>query len=406
MEDTAISHQRKTLDYIQVAAVSQLFKDRLSVVLGARRDDLTNQQETTAGMPTAALTRAPQLGAVVVNPTTGRPEATVGAVGINSYTPTSYNTGAVFFVLPWLGVTSNYSETFSTPNNGTNLLDGSPPGISKSTGKDFGLRLDLLEGRVFVNLNYYSTKQVDRIITGLRINEINRIWTNLNRIDLANVNYRDLESVSGRGYEAEVTANPTRALRLMFNLALPRTILDSNYEQLRTYLADNLATWQAGATDLTNPNRTQINTDLNNIRNDLNNAVIGTVLNNTTDYTANTYVTYTVPQGKFKGVGIGGGLNVRGPTKVGAMAGNAYSYLYAPRYTLVAAHLNYSRRFGRISARFQLNATNLLDDQTLVITGFNTYRPGNIAANPLITAPSAYRYNDPRKLTLTANFGF
>mgnify|MGYP000034905312 CR=1 FL=1 len=59
----------------QVAAVSQLFKDRLNVVLGARRDDLTNVQETTAGMPTAPVTRAPQLGAVVLNPATGRPEA-------------------------------------------------------------------------------------------------------------------------------------------------------------------------------------------------------------------------------------------------------------------------------------------------------------------------------------------
>lgn len=405
-EDTAISHQKKTLDYVQVAAVSQLFKEKLNVVLGARRDDLTNVQETTAGMPTAAVTRAPQLGAVVVNPATGRPEATVGAVGINSYQPTSYNVGAVYSVVPWLGVTGNFSETFSAPNNGTNLLDGTPPGISKSTGKDFGLRLDLLEGRVFVNLNYYRSKQVDRLITGLRITEINRIWTNLNRTDLANVNYRDLESVSGRGFEAEVTANPTRTLRLMLNVGLPRTTLDSTYEQLRTYVAANLAKWQAGATDTTNPNRGQINTDLTNIQNDLNNAVTGTLLNSTTKYTANGYATVTIPKGPLKGVAFGGGMNLRGPTKVGATAGNAFDYLYAKSYRLVSAHVNYSRRIGRINARFQLNVSNALDDETLVITGYNTYRAGNIATNPLITAPSAYRYNDPRKLTFTASFGF
>jgi outer membrane receptor protein involved in Fe transport len=405
-EDTAISHQRKTLDYIQVAAVSQLFKDRLNVVIGARRDDLTNRQETTSGIPTAAVTRAPQLGAVVINPATGRPEAIAGAVGLNTFTPTSYNVGAVYFVLPWLGLTSNFSETFSTPNNGTNLLDGTPPGISKSTGKDFGVRLDLLEGRVYVSLNRYSSKQVDRLITGLRITEINRIWTNLNRVDLANVNYRDLESVSGSGYEMEVTANPTRALRLMFNLALPRTLLDSNYEQLRRYFAANLAQWQAGATDTTNPNRGQINTDLTNIQNDLNNAVVGTLLNNTTKYTGNTYATYTFPRGVLRGVAFGAGINVRGPNKVAAATGSPFSYLYADSYKLVSAHLNYSRRFGRINARFQLNVSNVLDDETLVLTGYNTYRAGNIATNPLITAPSAYRYNDPRKFTLTANFGF
>jgi outer membrane receptor protein involved in Fe transport len=406
MEDTGISHQKKTLEYVQVAAVSQLFKDRLNVVLGARRDDLTNVQETTSGIPTAAVTRAPQLGAVVINPATGRPEATVGAVGINTYTPTSYNLGAVYFVLPWLGLTGNFSETFSAPNNGTNLLDGTPPGISKSTGKDFGVRLDLLDGRVFVNLNHYRSKQVDRLITGLRINEINRIWTNLNRVDLANVNYRDHESVSGRGFEAEVTANPTRALRLMVNVALPQTKLDSNYAQLRQYFAQHLATWQAGAADTANPNRASINTDVTNIQNDLNNAVVGTLLNSTTDYTANAYASYNFHQGRLKGFGVGGGMNLRGPSKVGARTGNAYDYLFAESYRLVSMHANYSRRIGKINARFQLNVSNLLDDETLVITGYNTYRPGNIAANPLLTAPSAYRYNDPRKVTLTANFGF
>ena len=406
MEDTGISHQKKTLDYVQVAAVSQFFKEKLNVVLGARRDDLTNVQETTSGIPTAAVTRAPQLGAVVINPATGRPEATVGAVGVNTYTPTSYNIGAVYFVLPWLGLTGNFSETFSAPNNGTNLLDGTPPGISKSTGKDFGVRLDFLEGRFFVNLNYYRSKQVDRLITGLRITEINRIWTNLNRTDLANVNYRDLESVSGRGFEAEVTANPTRALRLMVNVALPRTRLDSNYEQLRRYYDQHLSTWQAGAVDTTNPNRGQINTDVTNIRTDLNNAVIGTLLSSTTDYTANTYASYNFSKGFLKGVGLGGGMNLRGPTKVGAMAGNAYDYLFAESYRLVSMHANYSRRFGRINARFQLNVSNLLDDETLVVTGYSTYRAGNIATNPLITAPSAYRYNEPRKTTLTASFSF
>ncbi len=406
MEDTAISHQKKTLDYVQFAAVSQLFQDRLNVVAGARRDDLTNVQETTAGIPTAPVTRAPQLGAVVVNPTTGRPEALAGVKGINTYTPTSYNLGAVFYLLPWLGVTGNYSETFAAPNNGNNLLDGTPPNISRSSGRDFGFRLDLLEGRVFVFLNYYNSKQVDRLIAGIRTTELNRLWTNLNRNDLANLAYRDLESVSGRGYELEVTANPTRLLRLMANVALPRTYLDSTYEQLRTYVAEHLATWQAGAANPTNPNRTQMNNDLNAIQGDLNGAAVGTVLNGTPRYTANGYATVTMPSGRFKGFAFGAGMNLRGPTKVASAVGNPFDYLYAESYRIVSAHLNYSRRFGKINARFQLNVANVLDEDTLVITNYNNYRPGNIAANPLVTAPSAYRYLEPRKATLTASFGF
>lgn len=329
MEDTSISHQRKVLDYAQVAAVSQLLKDRLNIVLGARRDDLSNRQETTAGIPVAPVTRAPQLGAVVVNPATGRPEAMVGAIGLNSYRPTSYNCGAVWFVTSWLGITGNYSETFSAPNNGSNLMDGTPPGISKSTGRDVGLRFDLLDGRVYAHLNYYNSRQKDRLISGIRTTEINRIWTNLERRELANVAYRDLESVEGRGFEAEVTANPARSVRLMCNLALPRTYLASNYEQLREYVGTHLPAWQAGADDATNPNRNQIRSDITAIQGDLNNAVIGTVLNSTAKYTANGYATYTVQAGRLKGLSFGGGMNMRGPTKVAARPGNAFDYLYS-----------------------------------------------------------------------------
>lgn len=63
-------------------------------------------------------------------------------------------------------------------------------------------------------------------------------------------------------------------------------------------------------------------------------------------------------------------------------------------------------RFGRVNARFQLNLSNVFDENTLVITNYNNYRVGNVASNPLLTAPSAYRHLDPRKLTLTAGFGF
>ena len=406
-QDTAVAHQQKPLDYYQFSSVSQLFKDRLNLVLGARHDNYTNIQQTTAGMPTAAVTKAPQLGAIVPDPSTGQMVPTVGATSSNTYTRTSRNAGGVYYLLPWLGLAGNYSETFGLPNSGVNLLDGSSPGVSRSKGKDFGFRLNLLDGRVFATLNYYDSKQMGSLVSGLRITEINRIWTNLNRPDRANVNYRELQSISGQGFEMEVTANPTRALRLMLNLALPRTSVDSSYPQLRAYLAQNQAVWQAGANNLSNPNRVQIATDLTAIQSDLNNAVTGTRLNGTSNYSANTYATVTLPKdGPFKGVAFGLGANLRGPANVGANAGNAFDYLYSKRYLLAAAHLSYTRRLGRANARFQLNAANLLNDDTLVITGYNTYRPGNLATNPLVTAPSAYRYTDPRKVTLTANYGF
>lgn len=116
--------------------------------------------------------------------------------------------------------------------------------------------------------------------------------------------------------------------------------------------------------------------------------------------------TYTVPSGRLKGFAGGGGVNFRGRSKVGAASGNAFDYLYAPSYGLVSAHLNYSRRIGKINARFQLNVANLLNEDMLVTTAYNTYRVGNLATNPLLLVPSAYRYHEPRKATLSVNLGF
>ena len=56
---TSISHQRSSIDYAQVASTSRFFNDRLAVMLGARRDAVTNLQQTTTGIPVDPLTVLP-----------------------------------------------------------------------------------------------------------------------------------------------------------------------------------------------------------------------------------------------------------------------------------------------------------------------------------------------------------
>ena len=402
---TAISHQRKNLDYAQLASTSRFFHDRLAVMFGARRDDVTNSQQTTSGIPAAATTGLPQLGAVITPPGGSAPAPVVGAKSVGRFDPVSRNIGSVYFIRPWIGVFANYSETFAAPNNGANLIDGGAPDISQSKGKDFGVKLELFEGRVAGSLSYYTSRQVKLLINGTRTTEINRIWNNLNRVDLASLSYRDTQDQKGDGYEMDLTANPTRSLRLTFNLALPKTAAVNLEPGLLGYVAENIAAWQAGAAGSNNPN--QVNNDLTTIRNYIASLTPGTPLNNTFQYTSNVYVTYTVPSGPLRTVAFGVGANIRGRSKIASVLNNAYEYRYADNYHVVAAHATYRYRFSKnLNARFQLNISNVLDRDKLIYNTYSTYRVGGLAANPQNQVPGTIRMPEPRKFTLSSTFEF
>lgn len=401
---TAISHQRKNLDYGQVASSSRFFNDRLAVMLGIRRDDVTNVQQTTTGIPVDPVTRLPRLGAVLMD-ANNVPVPVLGAKTTGEFAPVSRNAGAVYFLRPWIGVFANYSETFAAPNNGNNLIDGTTPPISQSKGQDYGFKLELLEGKISGSVSYYTSQQQGLLIAGSNTTEINRIWTNLRRPELATVAFRDTQDQKGDGYEFDMTANPTRNLRFTANLALPKTSAVNLQPGLTGYYAEHLAAWQAGAAGSLNP--TQVNNDINTIRNTLSALTPGTPLNNTYKYTGNLYATYNIPSGVLKNVSVGGGANFRGKAKVASTLASAYEYLYAESYYLVSAHATYRHRFSnKLNARFQLNVSNVLDSRKQIFNNYGTFRVSNLAANPLNQVPNTIRMPEPRKFTLSTTFDF
>ncbi|WP_414661912.1 TonB-dependent siderophore receptor [Horticoccus sp. 23ND18S-11] len=401
---TAISHQRKTLDYAQIASTSRFFNDRLALMLGARRDAVKNVQQTNTGIPVDPVTGLPRLGAVIIN-SAGAPVAIIGEKSRGNFAPVSRNAGGVWFVLPWLGVFANTSETFAAPNSGNNLIDGTTPPISKSRGKDFGFKFELLSGRIAATASYYTSEQKGLLIAGANTTELNRIGTNLNRPELATLAFRDTQDQKGDGYEFEVTANPVRALRITANLALPKTSAVNLQPGLVGYFNDNVASWTAAGPTSLNP--TQVANDINTIRNALASITPGTVLNNTFKYTGNLYATYSFTEGLLKNVAFGAGGNFRGRAKVASVTGNAYDYLYANAYTVIAAHATYRHRiFGKYNLRYQLNVANVLDNDKAIYNGFGTYRVANIGTNPLLQAPNNIRMSEPRKFTLQATLDF
>src|SRR6185295_14199339 len=279
---TSHSRQRKTIDYLQLLSISRFFDDRLAVSLGARKDSVLAYQESSI----AGVNGYPVIGASILQP--NRTSIFIpGAKVRTKVDPTSTNAGAVWYIFRDLGVFANYSETFSTPGSGANFIDGGAPGISQSTGYDVGLKLELFNGKISGSASYYTSEQVGRAVGGIRTGEIDRIWANLNQLAKQVINYRDTEDVKGTGYEFDLNANLTRNLRLSFNLGLPEASSVNLRPDLRAYLAQNLATWQAGANDVNNPNRAQIQTDINAIQGDINGLTPGTQYNGTYKYTSN-----------------------------------------------------------------------------------------------------------------------
>lgn len=399
---TSITNQRKWIDYDQIASTFQFFNGRLTLLGGIRRDGFHMTQQNNI---TNATTGLPEMGATIIPAGAKNPTAVVGAKLRQNYDPISRNGGVVLFPLRWFGVYANYSETFSTPSSGAALLDGSAPPVSRSKGQDYGIKI-VVDSRLDLRLNYYQSRQEDNLVSNINTTETDRIWNNIGRSDMAGLSWRDTQTLRLQGYEFEVTANPVRSLRLTYNLAFPKVTNVDSYPRFKAYVAQYLPTWQAGANDPTNTNANQIKTDISTVQTAIANLVTGATTNNTTKYTSNVYATYTVPSGLLKNVGFGLGANVRGKTKVGNTAASAYEYLYMDSYYVVASHVSYERRFGNIRAKFQINVSNLLNNDKLLTTAYADYRVGGLSSNPAVRLPSTFRYIDPRKITFTTNFSF
>lgn len=392
----AHSDQRKTIDYQQLTTSTQLFDDRLSLLLGVRRDSFNgfSQGATYSGdrlILGSQLLREDGKATVFVP----------GAKAQVKVKPVSKNAGLVYFVLPTVGLYANYSETFSTPNSGANLLLEGQPGVSVSKGQDYGIKF-VLNQKVDARLNYYRTEQVDNLVGDRNRVQVDRIWRNLGQPELGQ--WRDTQSLDLKGWEFEMTANPTRNLRFIYNLALPEVTNVKIYPRFQKYVADNLAQWEAGASDPNNNQATAIRTDIDAILSGLNSLTPGATTNRTHKYTSNLYGTYTFRDGALKNLAVGLGGNFRGKAKVGNTAASAYEYLYSDSYYILSGHLGYERKFGKVNAKFQLNVSNILDNGDVIIASYGDFKANN--AGTAVRIPNEFRYIDPRRFTLSVNLTY
>ncbi|MGH7958502.1 MAG: hypothetical protein ACREH8_16035, partial [Opitutaceae bacterium] len=410
-------HNDDVLDYAQLVSNTTLWNERISLLGGVRYDAFDRNTNTANQTPTGALFTSP--------PT------------IQTGHATTYSGGAVAYPLAsqkWLGLFFNYSENFAPPPAGLPRFDGTPFGPTSGSGKDYGIRLNLLEGRIYATLSRYESKQKDRLI-GTNNGALRGIWRATGvttAIDESrfNIDFRDTESLTAEGYEFEITANPTDNIRLIAGLSLPDTAIVDRLADTTKYNAIHRATWEQalatgrgeGGIQLTAQQLNDLRTNLDNLDQSLQAAVAGARLNNTLKYTGHIYGSYRFGPEFLKDVSIGAGAYFRGKEKIGNVdpqilfnttaptgqqrAASAFAYIYAPSYYNVTSHIAYERKFGKYRTKFQLNVDNLLDDDEVRFYGVNVHRIGGIGTNPLTQTPGFFNYPEPRKYTFTATVMF
>ncbi|MDP3071750.1 MAG: TonB-dependent receptor plug domain-containing protein [Opitutaceae bacterium] len=438
------STEFKDIKYLQGVAATSYLDDRVSLVLGLRRDDqLNRQQGNIAGFPNSNGLQS--YGGFV--PGVGnRP----GAWNIGKAKPITGNVGAVAYLdkQQRFGVFYNYSENFAPPTSGAAKITGWNAdgtivsqgfGATTGSGTEYGVRLNLLDGAIYAEARHYDNEQVDRI-DGPPTGNFNSLWTNAGNFynsnpDYTTVSWRDVASLNTNGYEFQLTAN-LKGWRLTTNYALPKTENISIRPVSQAYFAAFLPKWTEWANNLRNDkgdtlttdNATQIRNQILNLQNNFAGVAPGTVNNNTNKWTGSFNANYSFARdSKLAGFSAGWAISGRGQRKVGSVSPNilfnlpvgatatpgqakqaSFAYVYATSYWTQDVNASYTKRFGRYNWRFQININNLFDKDDLLFNSYTTYRVLGQATNPFVggMVNNGFTYLDPRKISFTTTVSF
>lgn len=367
----------------QVAAVSSYFRGKLNTIVGYRHDN--TDRTAIKGTPdngTGALSFATRDSSEAMGTTTA---------------------GAVWYPVPAIGPFFNYSESFAPVPPGEPLLNSQvQPSVPRGRSREFGFHFKLLGDRVQGSVRYYDSAQHGRLVNAPGVPNINAIWLALGQGQNVAVGpQRDTQGLTSTGYELELAGNLTRDWRALLNLAVPRSQQWDSFPETFTYRARFLSQWQAAAAT-----NTMVAQGLQGLDAALQAGADGREQNTELQYRANVYSTYDIRTGPLRGLSVGGGANLYGRQIAGNAQNQPFAYIYSPGYTSIAVHAGYGRPWRKTRWRLQLNVSNLLDKRVLLFNSVARYTPAPGSAGVAGDYLGAFRYVDPRKVTLTTTLGF
>jgi hypothetical protein len=352
----------------------------------------------------------------------------------------------VLHLTNWLNPSINFAETFNPPS-GIVRIDGRLLDPTIATGTDYGLRMELLQNRLNLNFTYYQTKELNSIIGTDGPNYFTTLYQanvvgdqsstgrNIRGAGDLPVQYRDIRTRSGNGFEFEIVYNPTKALRLTGSVSFPKVFESNLNPDVKAYIDKNMDLFKqiakdagvvidannAASVDLTipvnqrSPDATNASTAFNNIVAFRQNIIEGKRLNQDQPI-VNVLADYTFQSWKLKGLRIGAGVRYRGKQIIGSRGSDtmvdpsnptkaiddpnvsAYTPVYTPNdYYIVTATMNYSWRFkNRRELQANLVINNLLNDRGPQYS--------SIAQSASSLRPKGGDYTSPARETVPISF--
>ncbi|MBL9200506.1 MAG: TonB-dependent receptor, partial [Opitutaceae bacterium] len=256
---------------------------------------------------------------------------------------------------------------------------------------------------------------------------------------------QDRRDVRAHGYELEIVANLSKALRVSANFALARTEatnasdltaawVDRNLPALRQIVLDAGARLDAANVASIDPavpvdrRPPDLNTTINSwnsmIAARANIVEAAQLLQRTSS--GNLYADYTFAAGRLRGLRVGAGARYRGPIIIGYRGADTmvnpanpaaaiddprvdgFTPVYAAGYTVATATLGYTWRGLRNQpVVFTLRVDNLLDEKKPHYINTLQRPPGGDVTNPArIATPRDLWWSVPRGFTLTAKLAY
>jgi hypothetical protein len=338
----ANTHAPETTQSYAAIGQWELLSKRLILTGGIRRDDITSTRFDFAKDP-------------INDWFLGRGEGTWAAPTTSSVTNTNY--GVVVKVTKWLDVYANTStNTVAAGGSNYDIYGRSLPN-QEGEGYDLGLRGFFWDDRVILKLNYFNNEAINRVSNPLRDSavgvELARVGAYVERyLDGMVYNgygdkvagatrfaqypgnglWTDVESDATKGYELEVTLNPTKQLRMLVNVSYNDATLNSTYKFFRPWYEEFAAPYRADTSitsKIANPTLNATRTIGEYIagferRLAYHEGQVGGSRIRGNNWLVNVVGSYFFDQGPLKGVRVGGDLRWRDAPTIGypEVAGN------------------------------------------------------------------------------------
>jgi outer membrane receptor protein involved in Fe transport len=333
----------------------------------------------------------------------------------------TFTVGAVYHILKQVSVYANHSNSRDIPNVHIHVIGADIPPMPRGEGNDVGLKLDLLDGKLYATAGYYTTKVEHMTDWG----DIQTAFTDLNTrvltalrtaglITQADQNARTInangfmQDRKAQGWEFSLIANPTKNWRISANFSTNKVINENAMAEVKTWADENTAYWLAkGGSNflLSGPGNAwdtigaqvgwMYQYHIDNVT-----ALNGLQARGERKYGANLYTKYTFDSGVLKGLAIGGGGRYQSANVLGFYNGDVRMGRSLELADAMLAYTIDTRLFGdHTPLELQLNVSNLFDTRRYQIYTLAWW-------DTTSSIPERIGLQEPRKFTFSASIKF